>query len=59
MIFFSAIFFLFKCSEARSLFYIPTQAFKTAKQLSFNPIHCQRFPDLFTARGVGDQHPLE
>ena len=24
-----------------------------------NPIHCQRFPKLFSARGDGDQHPLE
>ena len=27
--------------------------------IDVNPIHCQRFPNLFTARGVGDQRPLE
>ena len=24
-----------------------------------NPIHCKRFPNSFTPRGVGDQHPLK
>ena len=27
--------------------------------LYINPIHSQRFPNSFTPRGVGDQHPLK
>ena len=44
---------------SRKDLHFPKNIYSNIRIYFFNPIHCQRFPNSFTARGVGDQHPLK